>query len=81
MRCPAVSLFLIVGSFLAVLSALRGYHLTYTETVYYLAMDMVRFQMVLPPVMLAWLRAEADRRGVKMCEVLRSFVQREMDRK
>lgn len=44
-------------------------------------MDMVRFQMVLPPGMLAWLRTEAKRRGVKICEVLRSFVQHEMDKK
>jgi len=43
-------------------------------------MGMTRFQMVLPPVMLAWLRAEAARRGVKICEVIRSFVQREMDK-
>jgi len=39
-----------------------------------------RFLFTLPPKMLAWLRAEAERRGVKVCEVIRSFIQKGMDK-
>ncbi len=42
---------------------------------------MVRSQIFFPVKMLAWLRSEAKRRGVSVSEVIRSFVQREMDRK
>jgi hypothetical protein len=31
--------------------------------------------------MLEWLRAEAARRGVAVSEVIRAFIQREMDKK
>jgi len=39
-----------------------------------------RFLFTLPPKMLSWLRAEAARRGVKVCEVIRGFIQKGMDK-
>jgi hypothetical protein len=42
---------------------------------------MQRFEILFPVQMLKWLRAEAARRGVGICEVIRSFIQREMDKK
>ena len=40
---------------------------------------MQRFEMLFPPVMLAWLKAEADRRGVCIAEVVRGIIQQVMD--
>jgi hypothetical protein len=42
---------------------------------------MIRSQIFFPPAMLEWLRAEATRRGVSVSEVIRAFIQREMDKK
>jgi len=43
-------------------------------------MKQSRFLFTLPPKMLSWLRAEAARRGVKVCEVIRAFIQKGMDK-
>jgi hypothetical protein len=42
---------------------------------------MQRFEILFPVKMLSWLRAEAARREVGICEVIRSIIQREMDKK
>jgi hypothetical protein len=42
---------------------------------------MKRFEILFPLQMLAWLRAEATRRGVSIGEVIRSIIQQVMDKK
>lgn len=54
--------------------------LCYVLRIYYMAMKQSRFLFTLPPKMLMWLRAEAERRGCKVCEVIRAFIQKGMDR-
>jgi hypothetical protein len=54
--------------------------LCYTLRIYYLAMKQSRFLFTLPPKMLTWLRNEAERRGCKVCEVIRAFIQKGMDK-
>jgi hypothetical protein len=45
-----------------------------------MAMKQSRFLFTLPPKMLTWLRTEAKRRGVKVSEVIRAFIQKGMDK-
>jgi hypothetical protein len=42
---------------------------------------MKRFEILFPLKMITWLRAEAERRGVGICEVIRGIIQREIDKK
>jgi hypothetical protein len=42
---------------------------------------MTRTQILMPPQMLEWLRLEAARKGVAVSEVIRSLVQKEIDKK
>jgi hypothetical protein len=41
---------------------------------------MQRFEMLFPPAMVVWLKAEAARRGVSIAEVIRGIIQEKMDK-